>query len=33
MLHIILVRKYHQKKVEKNGRKNISYDPGGKGKT
>ena len=33
MLHIIFFRKYHQKKVEKNGRKNISYDPSGKGKT
>ena len=33
MLHIIFFRKYHQKKVEKNGRKNISYDPCGKGKT
>ena len=32
MIHIIFFREY-QKKVEKNGRKNISYDPCGKGKT
>ena len=36
--HIILLYylkkfKFNQKKVEKNGRKNISYDPSGKGKT